>query len=233
LLVSNFVILRGTCLEDEATRRRNISDIIQAIRAAAACGIPLLNLTSGGTTTTRVINADDWFRPAIEDTQAAWDRFTASLEMLLPEAERHGVTLALEPCVGNLVHDYGTTLEMLRRVDHPNLCLTFDPSHFMLFRDDIPLAVSTFGNRVRHVHLKDAVGRLGEISKEFIFPLLGEGGIDFPTFLAALDAIGYQGFYSVEFESFKFMNDVLGNDPARAAELSHMAASAILARARA
>ena len=46
----------------------------------------------------------------------------------------------------------------------------------------------------------------------------GEGAIQWDAFMTALREINYQGVLSVEFESFKYMDEVLHNDPARAAE---------------
>jgi len=54
----------------------------------------------------------------------------------------------------------------------------------------------------------------------FLFPLLGEGLVDWPAFFAALDEIGYDGFCSVEFESFKYFSTVLAGDGLAAARLS-------------
>ena len=62
--------------------------------------------------------------------------------------------------------------------------------------------------------------RLGLPGQEFIFPLLGEGTIDWTAFAAALDAIGYQGALSVEFEAFGYYERVLGKKPELAAALS-------------
>jgi sugar phosphate isomerase/epimerase len=60
-----------------------------------------------------------------------------------------------------------------------------------------------------HVHLKDAVGRPGGLpgglpGETFLFPLLGEGEVPWTEFFAALDTAGYNGFLTVEFESFTY-----------------------------
>ena len=86
--------------------------------------------------------------------------------------------------------------------------------------NDIPWAVRQWGPRIRHVHLKDAVGRPGMFGETFIFPLLGEGLVPWADLLTALDDIGYQGYLSVEFESWDYYRQILGNDPVAAARLS-------------
>jgi sugar phosphate isomerase/epimerase len=54
----------------------------------------------------------------------------------------------------------------------------------------------------------------------FIFPLLGEGQVPWAEFFAAVRDIGYEGYLSVEFESWEYYRQVLGNDPLAAARLS-------------
>jgi inosose dehydratase len=95
-----------------------------------------------------------------------------------------------------------------------------DPSHYQLYGNDLPWVIGKWGSRIKHVHLKDVVGRPGLPMQDFIFPLLGEGSIDWEAFTRALDEVGYDGYLSVEFESFAYYRQVLGGDPARAAELS-------------
>jgi sugar phosphate isomerase/epimerase len=49
---------------------------------------------------------------------------------------------------------------------------------------------------------------------------LGEGRTDWPAFFEALCDIGFDGFHSVEFESYKYYEQILGCDPVAAAKLS-------------
>jgi sugar phosphate isomerase/epimerase len=103
----------------------------------------------------------------------------------------------------------------------PGLGIDYDPSHGILLSNDIPWAVKRLGKRIFHVYLKDAVGYPGGLPGEtFIFPLLGAGEVPWVDFFAAIDSIGYQGFLTVEFESFSYYMKVLRNDPVAAASLS-------------
>ena len=137
-----------------------------------------------------------------------------------PWPSETGVDLAVEGVFGHLVHDYYTTLELLRHYDSPRLGINFDPSHGILVGNDIPWVVRQWGSRIRHIHLKDAVGRPGMFGETFVFPLLGEGQVPWAGLFAALDAIGYEGYLSVEFESWDYYRQVLGSDPIAAARLS-------------
>ena len=216
LAVTEVVVQQDLVCLDEAVRRDRIVLVGEYIEAAAEVGRPLLNVFTG---------------PAPWDPQApriprdvsegsAWDMVHEAYAHFVPLAEAKGVTLILEPVFGHLAHDYYTAMELLRRFPSPALAINFDPSHLHLYRNDIPWVIRQWGSRIRHVHMKDAVGVPGMPGQEFLFPLLGEGSIEWPGVIRALDAVGYRGFYTVEFESFTFYRQVLRNDPVAAARLS-------------
>ena len=122
----------------------------------------------------------------------AWDNLVKALERIVAELDRSDAYLALEPLTGALVHDFYTIEAMYRRIDHPRLCITLDPSHLLLYRNDIPYAIRQLGGKIKHVHMKDAVGHPGIFGLDFMFPTLGAGAIDWKAFLQALDDIGYR-----------------------------------------
>ena len=68
------------------------------------------------------------------------------------------------------------------------------------------------GNRVRHIHVKDAVGRPGTLGEDFVFPFFGEGRVDWRAFFDALSKVEYQGYLSLEFENEAYFNNVCGGD---------------------
>ncbi|MCE5279067.1 MAG: sugar phosphate isomerase/epimerase, partial [Planctomycetaceae bacterium] len=70
-----------------------------------------------------------------------------------------------------------------------------DPANLCMFGFDPISGVAALGKKyIAHTHAKDGLkGVLKEVP-------LGEGGVDFPKYLAALDAIGYDGFLTIERE---------------------------------
>lgn len=225
LQVTDAVILRS--LSDPESSAGNVAQIAEFIRCCSGAGIDKVNLPPGGRR--KIYLADEGKLAYGISEDAAWATIKASLEALLRVTEQEKVYLVLEPIVGQVVRNYHTALELFGIVDSPYLCLTMDPSHFQLVGDDIPRAIRRFGHdKVRHVHMKDAIGRPGDIGEDFLFPLLGEGAVDWNGFLGALDDIDYEGFLSVEFESWKYMQEVLGEDAAEAARLSMRSASALI-----
>jgi sugar phosphate isomerase/epimerase len=208
----NAVIL-GSMVDDN--RLAFVDRISAFIRACAEAGIPHVNTAPGGA----------------PDTPESWDRLTDSLEKILRVCEECGVDLALESVVGNLVHDYPTTRKMFSLVDSKHLRLTLDPSHYHLYKSDIPAAVRALGTeKIAHVHMKDAIGSVkdGVFPDEWIFPILGEGNIEWTPFFEALDAIGYEGYLSIEFEAWRYMQQVLGGSVKDAARLSMASAQALI-----
>lgn len=211
------LVVQQDMVQLDATRFDAHCRLIEdCIRAAADHGIPALNVFTG---------------PAPWDPSApklgqdishgeAWDLVRRAYERVLALAEERKVFLAVEAVWGHLARDYYTLQELFRQVPSPYLAVNMDPSHFALYRNDVPWSVRQLADRIVHVHLKDAIGLDTRQPGDFIFPLLGEGMIDWTAFFAALDDIGYTGYCSVEFESFTYYQRVLGGDVKRAAALS-------------
>ena len=222
LAVSEWVVQLDFVHPDAAVRAGRLGRAADSVRAVAG-------LDLGGQPVPAPVNL--FTGPAPWDPGAprlgreltegqAWDMVRAAFDVLVPLAEEAGIDLAVEGVFGHLVHDYYTMLELLRHYDSPRLGINFDPSHGILVDNDIPWVVRQWGPRIRHIHLKDAVGRPGMFGETFIFPLLGEGQVPWAAFFAALNDIGYRGHLSVEFESWDYYRQVLGSDPVAAARLS-------------
>lgn len=96
------------------------------------------------------------------------------------------------------------------------VAVNLDPANFVMVTGDDPVqAVYTLSDYIVHTHAKDGI-RLFEKDPEMIYGVkmdalthmgaayrelpLGEGGVDFPAYLAALDEIGYRGFLTLERE---------------------------------
>jgi sugar phosphate isomerase/epimerase len=215
LIVSEIVVQQDFLTKDSVLRKDRSKLVEECILAAADVGIKNLNVFSGPAT---------WDPEASripEDiTQGnAWDLLVSTYEPLVKLAEKNQVCLALEPAFNMLCHDYYSTQEFFRRIDSPWLGINLDPSHLTLYRNDVPWVIRQWSRKIRHVHLKDVIGRPGTPGQDFIFPLLGEGLVHWRDFFAALDEIDYRGYMSVEFESFEYYSRVLRNDPVKAARL--------------
>ncbi len=224
LEISDIVVQQDLVSLNESARLDRVEMVKECIKAAGDCGVGVINLFTGPA---------PWDASAprlgIDITQGqAWEMVWRAFDEFIPLAEKHKVILAVEAVFEMLCKDYYTLLPLMDRYGSKNLGIVMDPSHYALYRNDIPWAVSQWGKRIKHVHLKDVIGVPGTIGESFMFPLLGEGMVDWKAFTAALDGVGYDGWLSVEFESFNYYNTVLGGDPAVAARLSMEAVKRLL-----
>ena len=102
------------------------------------------------------------------------------------------------------------------------VAVNLDPANLVMVTGDDPVkAVYTLKDYIVHTHAKDGI-KLDDRDPEVIYGLkpgdalvtspafkevaLGEGSVDFPAYLAALDDIGFKGFLTIERE--------VGGDPA-------------------
>ena len=75
-------------------------------------------------------------------------------------------------------------------------------------------------DKIKHIHLKDSVGVPREEGRDFIFPLLGEGSIDWQAFFGALREIGYEGYFSAEVRVNELFEECPRRISVRSAEIS-------------
>lgn len=109
------------------------------------------------------------------------------------------------------------------------VAVNLDPANFVMVTGDDPVqAVYTLKDYIVHTHAKDGK-RLHYVEPEIVYGLaeadmlgsssfielpLGEGTVDFPAYLKALEDIGFKGFLTIERE----VGDDPGKDIAAAVE---------------
>lgn len=200
---------------DEGARRARIDQTLRVIEAAGECGVATVGTMTGPA---------PWDPGAPRVGQnlsesAAWDQVFEAYGAFERAARDAGVTITSEGVFGMVAHDFYTHRFLMDRLDPKVHLVNLDPSHGVLYgNEDVAWVVKQWGERIGHVHLKDAIGvpQMGR----FVFPLLGEGRVNWAAFFGALEEIGYAGFCSVEFESFDYYRQVLRGDVEAAARLS-------------
>lgn len=110
---------------------------------------------------------------------------------VLDVAERVGVTASFEPEPGMMIEtvaDYDTL-----RARHPRLWLALDTGHCLVTQDiDPATAVRNYADRLGTVAIEDM--KRGE----HVHLPFGQGDMDLPAILRALDAIGFERLVCVE-----------------------------------
>ncbi|MFB7914342.1 sugar phosphate isomerase/epimerase family protein [Streptomyces sp. NPDC056061] len=170
--------------EGRAARTRLL---VRAVDIAADLGAHAVHCFSGTT-------------PPHTTPDTAWRRLTASLAPVLDAADRSGIPLAIEPEPGHLLATLADFHHLRALSDDPEpLGLTLDIGHCQCLEPDPPAdCARAAAPWLRHVQIEDM--RRG-VHEHLPF---GEGEIDFPPVLAALDALdglpdtGYRGLTVVE-----------------------------------
>jgi inosose dehydratase len=132
---------------------------------------------------------------------------------LAAEAKVLGHPLAFHNHVGTYVETPAEVDRLMAAADPELVGLCLDVGHYQLGGGDPVEAIDRYGERIRHVHLKDldhdvaAMMRSGEIEdflgglRQRVFTELGRGELDLPGVLAALAARDYRGWLMVEHDT--------------------------------
>jgi sugar phosphate isomerase/epimerase len=208
LEVSNIMCWQDLLTEDESARNAKVKSLEEFISCAGMLSIPVLNVFTGPITwSTNCLKVG---RDISEGR--AWSVVFDAFSRIVESAERNNVIVTVEAVFGMLVHDYYTMREFLGYFESNNLGVTLDPSHLTLYGNDPAWAASRLSHRIKHVHVKDAVGKAGTLGEDFVFPFLGEGGVDWLAFFSALKNVNYRGYLSLEFENDTYLKNVCDGD---------------------
>lgn len=121
----------------------------------------------------------------------AWDRSTAAIKELIPDAEKHGIKLAIEEVWNRFLLSPVEFVRYIDQFDSPWVGAYFDVGNVVEF--GYPQEwIRELGKRILKVHIK-------EYKKEKRFGYsLGEGEIDWPAVAHALRDAGYDGWVTAE-----------------------------------
>jgi L-ribulose-5-phosphate 3-epimerase len=106
-------------------------------------------------------------------------------------------------------------LRFIEDVRRPNLKINFDPANMILYGTGDPVeALDVLAKHVISVHCKDGDWPpMDQPSALGVERAVGEGSVDFPSFLSKLKEIGYRGVLSIEREA--------ADSDARARDIRH------------
>jgi sugar phosphate isomerase/epimerase len=129
------------------------------------------------------------------DRKIAGERFADALERLLPSAQRHNVTLCIEPEPGLFIESAAEYMAFKNEFfkGDTTVRMNCDIGHLFCVGEEPADIIRAMSQEVAHVHLED-------IGKNRVHQHLapGKGAIDFPGVFAALREIEYRGWVTVE-----------------------------------
>ena len=197
--------------DPEGVRQRSAERMKETAQVAAKFGVR----TVTGFTGSKIWHTVAGFPPAVDGMiDDGYQDFADRWGPILDVYDREGVTFALEVHPSEIAYDYWTTERTLQAVDHrPAFGINFDPSHLVWQSVDPEQFVLDFADRIYHAHVKEAKlnhnGRNGALAShlpfgnmrrgwDFVSP--GRGDVPFERVFRALNAIGYAGPLSIEWE---------------------------------
>lgn len=121
------------------------------------------------------------------------DLVAAELERAAETASHQGIEIWCEALhFYRLCNSLARAEQLACRLKHVGIVMDF--SHIVAAGDDPRDFIASLGDRISHVHLRDAVK--GDINRS-----LGNGDVDFGSGLSMLMAMGYSGRFSLELET--------------------------------
>ncbi|UCF57235.1 MAG: sugar phosphate isomerase/epimerase [Deltaproteobacteria bacterium] len=217
LIISEWMVQREFVHLDESIRRKGLTLTLDCIKAASDLGIGIINCYTGPAPFMGL--GSPCLHKEISEGKGWWMVLDA-YDKIVPLAEKCNVRIAVEAVYGMVCREYYTLQELLHHYDSDYLGVNYDPSHMELHYNSVGWTIRQLGGRIFHVHVKDVAGVPGyKMGDTFIFPLLGEGRVDWPDFFAAMDEIKYEGCFSLECESFDYYKRTLRKNFKAVAEI--------------
>jgi sugar phosphate isomerase/epimerase len=192
-------------------RQRAAEEMMATARAAQKLGVSVLAGFTGSPLWSYVAGYPAPGPAVVADALA---EFARAWHPILDVCQECGLKYAFEVHPGQIAFDLYSADAALDALDRrPEFGFTFDPSHLHWQGVDPVEFVRHFGDRIYHVHVKDAVvtlnGRTGLLAsylphgdprRGWQFRSPGRGGIDWEGVIRALNEVGYDGPLAVEWK---------------------------------
>ncbi len=159
-------------------------------------------------------------RPCLTEPQ--WATLLAALDEGAARAARHGVRAVLHPHVGTVIE---SAQDIDRVLEGSSIPLCLDTGHLLVGGVDPAELAERAGDRIAHAHLKDVDGDLcaavrnheiaySDAVRKGLYRPLGQGAIDVPRLIGALERHGFAGWYVLEQDVMLDAEPADGNGPA-------------------
>lgn len=166
---------------DPEYRLKRIEYTEQCVELAAELGAKTLSTEPGG--------PQNQYR----NKKEAMALFREGIEDIVPALQDWGVTLLIEPEPDLLLETSEDYLLFMDTLARPEVRLNLDVGHFFCVGEDPVQCIHRLSSHIGHVHLEDIPA-----DRQHIHTQLGDGAMDIPAILDALQETGYDGWITVE-----------------------------------
>ena len=196
----------------EKVRERAAKEMMVTAEAAKAMGLKVVNGFTGSSIW-HLLYSFPPVSPA--QIEAGFKDFADRWNPILDAFKANKVKFALEVHPTEIAFDISSSVRALKALkNRKEFGFNYDPSHLVYQNVDYVAFIREFGDRIYHVHMKDAYlsplpmragifgghTNFGDPDRSWDFRSMGRGSVDFEEIIRALNDIGYKGPLSVEWE---------------------------------
>jgi len=167
--------------EDDGVWHANVDETCRFIRLCGRFG-------------TRIVKTMPGEPGSAQATEKHWDRFRHAMDIIVPVAEAEGVKLAIETHLGHLSDSIETAARCIESGSPEVLGVNLDFCNVRTCHENPLHAIECFRGRIYLTHVKDSL--FSTESGEYV--PMGEGRMNYVPIIEQLQAIGYDGYLSVE-----------------------------------
>jgi sugar phosphate isomerase/epimerase len=174
---------------DPQAREAGAEGLTRVIALAPRLGTDVVTLCTGSRDPGNM-----WRKHPNNDTPEAWTDLLVQMEKAVRVAEKYGVTLGVEPEIGNTINSVDKARRLLDEIRSPQLKIVMDGANIFQrgqlpnMRKVLDEAFERLGSDIALAHAKDLDqdGEAGHVAA-------GRGRLDYRYYLGLLRASGFEG----------------------------------------
>jgi 2-keto-myo-inositol isomerase len=134
-----------------------------------------------------------------QNSVEALDAVAGAMWNLAEATEDVGVDIAIEFNWSPIIRSLGSAVRVAEIADHPRVGVLFDAAHYHVTPTKLRDINKGSVRHIKHVHLDDMPDTPADLThRDFDRVLPGEGVLELPEIIAALEESGYEGYFSIE-----------------------------------
>ena len=134
-----------------------------------------------------------------QNSVGALDAVAGAMWNLAKATEDVGVDIAIEFNWSPIIRSLQSAVHVAEIADHPRVGVLFDAAHYHVTPTKLRDINESSVRRIKHVHLDDMPDTPADLThRDFDRVLPGEGVVDLPRIISALEQNGYRGYFSIE-----------------------------------